>query len=173
MYTPIVICRHQSLHMMQVNRRSWLNVASWSSHQYHSLWTRHRPTHSWFLPRQLITNCQLNCRFNGDDYSALQRQYLLTCKVSRYCLLAFYGSIGQLQLTLRQRLYSECQRRNIWLAGWRTEVWRGVCLLTDRAVYSIIMTMFTSMTRRRDVSLPLQHSTELSQTFTCAIDIIN
>ena len=50
---------------------------------------------------------------NGDDYSALQRQYPLTYKVSRYCLLALYGSIDQLQLALRQRLYSECQRRNI------------------------------------------------------------
>ena len=71
------------------------------------------------------------------------------------------GSIGQLQLTLHQRLYS------------RTEIWRGVCLLTDRAVYNIIKTVFTSMTMCRDVSLPDLHPTDLLQTFTCAIDINN
>ena len=47
-----------------------------------------------------------------------------------------------------------------------------MCLLTDSAVYNIIMMVFTSMTRRRDIWLPAQHSTELLQTFTCAIDII-
>ena len=55
-----------------------------------------------------------------------------------------------------------------WLTGSRIQDWRGVCLPTDKAVYNIIMTVFT---RRRDVCIPTQHSTELLQTFTCVIDI--
>ena len=140
----------------------------------------HRPTHSWFLTRQLIIirgrrwDWQhlptVTCRFNDDDHSALHRQYLLTFEVRRYCFLALYGSIGKLQLTLHQRLYSEWQRHK-HMTG-RLTHWRGVCLLTDRAVYKIIMSVFTSMTWRWDVCLPAQHSTESLQTFTCAIDVI-
>ena len=71
--------------------------------------TYHRPAQISGVYIRLRMSIPLHCS-TLSPLQSLQRQYVLTCKMSRYCILALYGSCKR---TPRYNMYNEATRYHV------------------------------------------------------------